>query len=210
MYFPRIAASAVLLVATATATGTGCRFGPREVRGVEAPDVDRKLSTFAYIEEGELVTFIVDVKATRDRGEQAYIPLEVSVANRGLRRLPLTRESFVLMDEEGNRFPLASPRELLESYPMLDLDRRYSEIESIVFNKFHTFTRYQSRFSPTRSMNPNGSNLVVDRVTLPRAGYLIDWLYFPMPPGGIEGKRFDLFLSSPALEDPVFVKFRVR
>lgn len=197
-----------LLVALIGASA--CRFGPRELRGVEAPDVDRKLSTFAYIEEGELVTFIVDVKATRDRGDERYLPLEVAVANRGLKSLPITRESFVLVDEEGNRFPLASPRELLESYPMLDLDRRYSEIASIAFARFHTFTRYDSQFSPTRSMGVGGSNLVVDRVTLPRSGYIIDWLYFPMPPGGIEGKRFDLFLSSPALEDPVFVKFRVR
>ena len=188
----------------------GCRFGPQEMRGTKASDVDEKLSTFAYIEDGDLVTLIVDIKATRDRGGEEYIPLEIAIANKGLRRLTISRESFVLIDQDGNRYPLASPRELLQKYQKLDFDRQYAEIEGIAFNRFSTYTRYRSRFSPTRVMTPGGTNLVQDGVTLPRSGYLIDWLYFPIPAGGLENRKFDLFVSAPQLEDPVFVKFHVR
>ena len=199
-----------LLVTGVLIFAGGCRFGPQEMRGTEASDLDEKLSTHAYIEDGDLVTLIVDIKATRDRGNEEYIPFEIAIANKGLRRLTISRESFVLVDQDGNRYPLASPRELLQKYKKLDFDRNYAEIESIVFNRFSTYTRYRSRFSPTHMMTPGGTNLVQDGVTLPRSGYVIDWIYFPLPQGGVENRKFDLFISAPELEDPVFVKFLVR
>ena len=51
--------------------------------GQAAPDVDRKLSTFAYIEEGKLATFIVDTRPTRYRENEKYIPVEVAIAKDG-------------------------------------------------------------------------------------------------------------------------------
>ena len=74
-----------------------------------ASDLDRKLSTFAWIEDGKLVTFIVNTQPTRYREGEAYMPLEICVANRGVRNLTISRESFVLMDVEGNRYPAAGP-----------------------------------------------------------------------------------------------------
>ncbi len=53
------------------------------IRGQETSALDRKLSTFAYIEEGDLLTLIVDTKATRYREKTAYFPLEIAIANNG-------------------------------------------------------------------------------------------------------------------------------
>ena len=181
------------------------------IRGQETDALDRKLSTFAYIEEGDLMTLIVDTKATRYREKSPYIPLEIAIANRGLKQLVLTRESFTLIDEEGNRYPAASPRELIEGYEFLDLDRnQLAELDGIVFNKFGAFTRYPSMFSPMRGHSFGRSNLVRDLVSLPRFGYLLDFIYFPAPKNGLLGKRFELFVDSRQLEDPVFVKFEVK
>ena len=49
-----------LVLVTATSCATRQEIVGREVQGV-----DRKLSTFAYIEEGNLVTFVVDTRIAR-------------------------------------------------------------------------------------------------------------------------------------------------
>lgn len=178
--------------------------------GQPAADVDRKLSTFAYIEEGSLVTFIVDTRATRYREKDSYVPVEIAIANRGVKQLTLTRESFTLADENGNRYPCASPRELLDNYDFLDLDRDLEELNEIVFNRFGAMTRYPSNFSPTHFAAREGqSRVVIDRVQLPKFGYLLDMVYFPMPATGLRGHTFELTMTAPELTDAIFVKFEV-
>lgn len=197
-------AGMLLLLCTAS-----CSF-KESIRGQPTTGLDRKLSTFAYIEEGDLMTLIVDINATRYREGSPYMPLEIAVVNRGLRQIVLTRESFTLIDAEGNRYPTASPTELIENYEFLDLDRnQMAELPGIVFNKFAALQQYPSRFSPMRTAKMFENNVVRDLVSLPRHGYIMDFIYFPTPPSGIEGQRFELFVDSESLEDPVFVKFEV-
>jgi hypothetical protein len=201
----RTATLAILIALVGTLSACATR---QPMRGQEARGFDRKLSTFAYIEEGDLVTVIVDTKAARDRDGRNYMPLEIAILNTGLRQLPLTLESFTLLDGDGNRYPAATARELFDGYEFLDFDRNLAEIGGIVYNKFGAYARYPSNFSPTLTSKPD--NLVRELVSLPKHGYLIDWIYFPEPPGGIRGQPFELFVNSPALQDPVFVKFEVR
>jgi hypothetical protein len=148
----------------------------------------------------------------RFRDGTGYMPIEIAVANRGLKNLTLTRESFSLIDADKTRYPLATPQELVESYQFLDFDRdNLAELEGIVQDKFATYSRYGSRFSPTRGATRNRrSNLIRDTVGLPKFGYVVDMLYFPQPAGGIKNQRFELFLQAPELTDPVFIKFEVR
>jgi len=197
------------VVLALTALGGACATR-QEIRGQEVSGLDRKLSTFAYIEQGDIVTLIVDTRAARDKDGRPYMPLEIAVANHGLRKLALTLESFTLLDTQGNRYPAASPRELLEGYEMLDFDRNLAELEGITFNRFAAMARYPSNFSPTRTVTVGGSNIVRDLVGLPRHGYIIDFIYFPAPLTGIRDQQFELFVDSPDLTDPVFVKFEVR
>lgn len=183
------------------------------MRGQNVTGLDRKLSRFAYIEEGELVTLIVGTRAAYFREESEFIPLEIAIANTGVRALTLTRESFTLIDENGARYPAATPRELIDGYEMLDFDREsMAELESILTTKFAAFQRYPAKFSPTRTYDRDGefsSNLVRDTVSLPKFGYIIDYVYFPKPQTGVRDHKFELFLDAPELEDAVFVKFAV-
>jgi hypothetical protein len=194
-------------------------------------DLDYKLSTFAFMEEGDLVTFIVDTRASGIHEPDPYFPLEISVANRGLKNLALTRESFILIDEDGNRYHVASPRDLMQSYEHLDVDQRLAELEGIVYNRFANYTRYPAVFSPTRMSSGSGITpvdaelstpttrspregqegltTVQDRVTLPKWGYFIDFIYFPTPPTGLQGKRFELHMEAPELPHTIFLKFIV-
>jgi len=193
------------------ALAAACALQPATVDR-PAPDLDRTLTLYSYIEEGDLVTFIVDQRATRERENEPFIPLEIAVGNRGLDQLSLTRESFTLVDEQGNRYPCVGPKDLLAGYHLLDFDRKLSEVPSLIANKFANFTYYQSSFSPTLS-TPTGINtisVVRDAITLPRFGYTTDFIYFPHPATGVMGKKFELFLEAPELADPVFVKFLIR
>ncbi|HXV77608.1 MAG TPA: hypothetical protein VD788_14945 [Candidatus Polarisedimenticolaceae bacterium] len=201
-------ASAVLLLVFA-----GCA-ARQPIEGQPTTALDRKLSTFAFIEEGDLITLIVGTQAARYREKSEFMPVEVMIANNGLKNLVLTRESFTLIDEQGNRYPLARPQELYEGYDFLDLDRQaLSTLPDVTTNKFAAYTRYGSRFSPTRStvadLTGSGS-LVRDAISVPKFGYIWDFLYFPRPVTGIKGHRFELFVESAGLEDPVFVKFEVK
>ena len=204
-----IARARALVLACGVLAGWSAGCARQPLRGVEARGLDRKLSTFAYIEEGDLVSLIVDTRPARYRDGEPYMPLEVLVANRGLKQLTLTRESFTLIDAAGKRYPLAGARELLEGYEHLDTDRELGELPGIVFNKFATFVPQLSHFSPTRTVE-RPSNIVIDRVALARFSYVLDYLYFPTPPAGIRDQRFELIVDSGDLEDPVFVKFEVR
>ena len=193
------ATTVLLLCATACVTRV-------PVDGRKAEDLDFKLSMHAWMEEGRIATVIVDTLATRDRGPEPYVPLEIIVANNGLKMVTLTRESFTLVDAAGNRYPAAGPRELLERYEFLDRDRELAELTGIVANKFATYRLYPSQFSPSRSE----PQIVRDQVALPKFGLIHDLLYFPSPPNGVMGQRFELFVDATELEDPLFVKFEVR
>lgn len=190
---------------------TAC-VGRGELRGQPSPGLDRKLSTYAYIEDGDLLDLIVGTRPTRYRDDGDFMPIEIAIANRRLKQLTLNRESFILIDEEGNRYPCAGPEELLDGYEFLDWDREpsVSELYALIDTKYAAFTRYPSKFSPTRQAQTGRYRVVLDRVTLPKFGYLMDIIYFPSPSTGIKGHKFELFVSAPELPDPVFVKFEVR
>lgn len=197
--------AAVALIAILGA-GVGCA-GLAPMRADDPRGLDRKLSTFAWIEDGDLMTLIVDTRATRYREDSAYIPLEVSIANNGLKQVSLNRESFTLLDEEGNRYPLATPSELLNGYDFLDFDRTHlAELRGIIFNRYAAYAYYPSKFSPTRTLR----GIVRDTLPLPKFGYTIDVLYFPRPTTGVVGHQFELFVDAPELDDPIFVKFMVQ
>ena len=220
----------ILTVILALVGASACVTHQRST-ATDPSGVDYKLSTFAFMEEGDLVTFIVDTRASGIHENDPYFPLEISVANRGLKNLTLTRESFILIDEEGNRYQVANPRDLMQTYEHLDVDQRLAEVEGIVFNRFANYTRYPAVLSPTRMSSGSGITAVdaeistpttrppregqpglttvQDRVTLPRWGYFIDFIYFPTPPTGLEGKRFELHMEAPELPHTIFIKFNV-
>jgi hypothetical protein len=206
--------TSILLAAALALVLAAC--GARQpIEGRSPDDLDRKLSTFAFIEQGDLVTFIVDTQAARYRDKSAFMPLEIAIANNGVKNLVIARESFELIDENGTRYPAASPRELYEGYDFLDVDRdQLAELESIVFGKFAAYTRYESKFSPTHMSARDNSLLsattVRDMVSLPRFGYLLDFIYFPKPETGIKGHRFELFLDAQGVDNPIFLKFEVK
>ena len=73
---PATLALLLLLSLLAASCAGNRKAAPSEVGGL-----DRKLSTFAYIEDGNLVALVVGTRAARYREEAAYMPVEVVLAN---------------------------------------------------------------------------------------------------------------------------------
>lgn len=174
-----------------------------------------RLTPFTYIEEGKLVAFSVDTQCTALRDKEPFVPLPVAVANKGLDKLVMTRESFTLVDEAGNRYPLATVQEARTLGPLMNNDYRVSEyFFDVIATQFHAW-RFQSvtLFPVLNAANPllgSRRNIVADSIELGKRMWMADILYFPHPKDSLKGKKFELWLSTPDLAEPVFVKFRIK
>ncbi|UCF68698.1 MAG: hypothetical protein JSV80_05265 [Acidobacteriota bacterium] len=165
-----------------------------------------RLTRFGYLEEGKLVSLLVDTEATRRREGDSVVPFGIGVANIGLRRLTLTRESFTLIDDQGQRYAMVSVREARSGTSTMSYDRRLSRAFIGAFTgRFDAWPQQRADFFP----EPGGST-VTDRVELFPRSWTVDILYFPHPEGDLVGRRYEMWLDTEELEEPVFVKFAVK
>lgn len=174
-------------------------------RGQISNELDQKYDRFTYTLESDKVLVGVTTFVARYREKDEYVPLEIGVANKRLNKLTLTRDSFTLIDELGNEYPLASPEELLDNYRKQSVDLRIAHITHISRSLFGGLSSVDSNFQP----NGPGHSLVWDRVELPRTYFMIDVLYFQRPASGIKGKKFEFRVSAPELEEPIQVRFMI-
>lgn len=165
-----------------------------------------KLSTFNYKEEGSIVRLVVGVDAARLIRKEPYFPLFVQVVNRSKTTFTVTSESFFLEDSLGNQYPMAPPREVLDKYQRMDLDRRiFQQNRSITLNGVGVFTAIRSDFFPSTSR----AAVRIDQVELPPTTYLDDVLYFPIPQTGLNGTPLRLYFKVKEMAEPVSVVFEV-
>lgn len=192
-YVLALSAVTVLMVLAA------CRT-VREPQSETVPEIDPRLTNTAYIEEGDLVAFVVDTFIARMRRDRDYIPLEIGVANKGVKRgMTLTLESFILIDASGRRYPAASRRELTRNYGSLEFDSRFAQLLPVMASRFRFYD-----FAPSALTRVKFDRPAPRRLFLQHLSFAVDLIYFPRPatPGEVE-----LFMSAPELEDEIFVRF---
>jgi hypothetical protein len=159
--------------------------------------------------EDEHIIVTVDTELTRLRTEEKYFPLSIKIANKRLPSLTLTRNSFILVDE--NRAPYYMPdiKELQKNYDKLTPDSRYRSQTGLLRDQMPTsFTYYrraESNFFPATA----GGARVIDEVYVRQRGFMEDVIYFPMPPGGIDGKVLIFRIDAEELEVPADIAFSV-
>ncbi len=174
-------------------------------KGILAEELDQKYDQFTYIVESDTVSVGVAAYVARFREKEDYMPLEIGIANKMLDKLTLKRNSFILIDEEGNQYSLTPVKELLENYHKQESDLQIVHITQISRSLFGGLDQVQSNFQPGRVSD----KLVTDKVELPKWYYMIDMLYFPRPATGIKGKKFTFRINTPELAQPIQVRFRV-
>jgi hypothetical protein len=198
----RIGAVLITLLVAGASLQIGCTYSQRNVT---RPDVlSPTFAPMVFKEEGELILLTVSVNATRFHADDAFIPLEIWVANKGVSRsLRVTRESFYLTDAFGRRYGMASVDEVRRLQTGLSQDRRLNSSE---YNSFK-FSAY--RYIPSRFFPVTGGALLRDRVELPRFAFMADMFYFPRPEGELRGGVFELHLKTKELDEEVFIVFEV-
>jgi hypothetical protein len=175
-------------------------------------DLHPRLTPTSYIEEGKLLVLAVDANAATHREKSAFVPVAVVVANKTMQRLALNRESFTLMDDAGKRYPLASISESRSNGGQMNGDYRYAENFFEVNAMSFSAWRYQTgSFFPVQAMERETSahRVLREKIEMNERMYMSDILYFPHPDGVMIGRKFELWMTSPDLTEPVFVKFRI-
>ncbi len=201
----------LLLLAAVSLLVPGCASSKRGLPQEEG--LHPRLTPTTYIEDGNLLSLSVDVAAATRREKQAFIPIGVAIGNKSLKALTLNRESFTLVDEQGNRYPLASVQESREQGALMQTDYKISEyFLEVVQTNFNAWTYQPSSFFPVLSASSRSGarGTVRDRVELGLRMWTYDILYFPHPKGTLVGSKYELWMTSPDLQEPVFVKFRVK
>jgi len=164
---------------------------------------------FIYQGEDEKLIVVVDVELTRRRLEEKYFPLSIKIANKRLRSLTLTRDSFILIDE--NRIPHYMPdiKELQKNYELLNSDDNFRSqtgfLGDQIVRSFSYYRKAESNFFPKTA----GAGRVIDEVYVRQRGYMEDLIYFPMPQDGIQGKVLVLRIDAEELEVPADIAFTV-
>ena len=203
----------VLSLGILASTTSGCATFKGQLPQEEG--LHPRLTRWTYLERGNLAALAVDVQAALKREDSEYVPLGVGVANLRIPKVRLNRESFTLVDEAGRRYALASVQEVRELGQLMNYDLRLSRNFGEVFSTtYQPWPRRASAFFPVPGVSSDPifprRSLVNDRIELSNSSYMIDVLYFPHPEGELVGSYFELWMDSEDLEEPLFVKFRVK
>ena len=199
---------------------------PPEKQARPAPDLSRKLAQFVYIEEGTDLIFTVGVRAAALREGEPFFPLEVSLTNKEKKTTwKVSRESFVLFDEDGQRYEMPTQPELQEGYHKRTPDTRLFTARSFTAGKHEGYRQVESNFFPDpvvgvlrtadTSSGPEGvasrstSLTPIETVELTYRSFLEDVLYFPRPAGELIGQRLSLEFRAAGLEEPARIAFRI-
>lgn len=175
----------------------------------QEPGLHPRLTPFTYLEKGKLIAFAVDVEAARQREGSDLVPFGIGVADLGIKRLVLTRESFTLVDDAGRRYAMASLQEMRAAAVAPDFDSRVTRnFFSVWAARFKPWPRVPTSFFPLARLH--GNPLVRDRFELYRRSWMYDLVYFPHPEGKLLGRKYEMWIDSEQLPEPTLVKFTIK
>jgi hypothetical protein len=134
-------------------------------------------------------------------------PLGIGLANQGKTALRLSRESFVLEADDGKRYPLVSHQEFNADYSRSRSDMRlFDSFIEVMNSRFNNYRPVDWRLYPFSGE----ASPVAEQIELGRLFWTAGYLYFPIPEGGIHGKRFALLVNSPQHEETFVVRFELK
>ncbi len=147
----------------------------------------------------------VSLELARHRSEEAFLPLLVTISNRGRESVRLTRESFRLTDHLGREIPLADLAEVRRGYGKLELDHRQVQGVGLPLGTRLDRRKYiQSNYFPVVTF---GGGVVRDSVSIGPLYWTVDLFYFRWPEGLRSGKGATLHLEGKGWEEPVKIPF---
>jgi hypothetical protein len=148
----------------------------------ELPNAARqpKLTGTAYINEGDSVHMIVDVRAARIIGSAEFLPLHVALLNRTKQDMVVNRESFSLESPASDLLPLSSYAEFEDNYPRHRVDLRIGrDFIEFMNGKYPSppFTKRPLEFYPIKESGVPPRN----EISLRQGEMAIGYIYFRLP-----------------------------
>ncbi len=174
------------------------------------PRLDRTLNLTTYYEEGKLAFLGVDTRPASLIRQGTMLPLPMALANRTKHSIHLATEDFTLRDDAGNLYPLVSYEEYRRDYRRFAADMKLAE-------PFYEATNVHLGLvgpgDPPYRPEPlpffGNEGLRRDSLELGSFYFTRGILYFPVPPGGLKRRVFELHVSSRDLPEGIFVRFQV-
>ncbi len=199
---------AVLCAACAASAASSRDVESRDAldRAERSGDLSKRLTPFAYFEEGDLF-IAVDTRPAEFADKASLMPVGIALSNRTSDGKGFTLESFVLETADGKRYPVVEPSTFREDYDRSRADERLAEPFVEALNGKFPQDPYQS-WTPFPA---SGQSAPMQRsVELGRYYWTRAMLYFPKPAEGVEGRQFNLIVTPNGSEESFVVTFFVR
>lgn len=169
----------------------------------------KKLSATGFVGRTGEITVIADTDLASHAGEAPYLPLIVWVGHQESRPIKAVRDSFVLVDPNGQKHQLAGLSEVRKAYGsnLLSADRSRLRAQAEHYQYAEMEFDY-ARPIPRVTFFPDlaSSEVMYDEVELPRDTYFRTLLYFSNPggrPTGLFTLVFTDSLSGQTVEVPL-------
>lgn len=202
----RSAAKAVWIAIGLAVVLVGCSSKKEPITAGTAP-LSEKLNPFVFYEIGKVMFLAVDTRAASYVEDGAMFPLGLGISNLSQGSLTVKREQFFLEDSTGRRYPVVTYDEYRRNYKRSRSDAELGEeFAGIMATRYGNF-----RSTPWTLFPPSGSTApVVNQVEIGRNEYVYGYLYFPMPEGGIDKKKFKLLVRAEEYPEPFLIAFEVK
>ena len=148
------------------------------------PKTSERYAYSTFRERTDRVVIFVDGYPASLHPKDGYIPVPVAVAvYAGGRSIPVSPETFTLLDSAGHEVHAASYPDLTAHYAKMEFDRTLVRQHPIVIGSYASdLFPIGGTFYP-----PSDDGTRASHVEVPLFAVFRDVLYFPMPPGGVEG-----------------------
>lgn len=147
----------------------------------------------------------VSVELARHRVEEPFVPLLVTISNRGRDSVRLTRDSFRLLDRQGREIPLAELGEVRRNYGKLELDhRQVSGVGLPLGTRLDERKYIQANYFPVVTFS---GGVKRDAVSVGPLYWTVDLFYFRWPEGLRSGTGAVLQIEGKGWEEPVRIPF---
>lgn len=195
-----LAILAILLIAVS------CAYQGPGRRTSDLLQTSPKLNPFIYFEEGKALFVGVDVRAAQYVKEGSIFPLGLGLTNNSDASLTFKRENFTLEDDQGKRYPLVSLEQFNRDYKRSRVDARLIDsLYEAMNTRNHNYPKLSWRLYPFSGEASTTSDLL----ELPRNYWTVTYLYFPVPEGGIQNRRFTLLVKVDEIEETFVVRFKL-
>jgi hypothetical protein len=168
-------------------------------------DASPTLAPCIYYEDGALVFFAVNAHLARFSLQDDLIPLEIAIANRGLKTLTVISENITLRTDSGQSFPVAQPEESAGSSLRSSFDRNLMPVSFVEILELR-FSAY--RFVPLTSGLRGGNQSMSRNAKMARHSWTLAQIWFPSPGENLKGRSYEIWFDAPELPEPVFTTIR--